>query len=268
MRVGKQVKLSQVGLVLMECAFKMISIMKNESEHTLSVVNELEKARILNWVETERPREKLRNKGLVSLTDAEILGILIQTGTREKTAVDLGRDLLQMCKGNLQELGRLSLKELMRTKGIGEAKAITILAAIELGRRRQASKSLEKPVITSSQGVATYLQTLIADYEHEVFAVLFLNRANKINHWEVVSSGGMSGTVADPRVILRKALEEKAVSIILCHNHPSGNLKPSHADRELTNKIREASRFFDINLLDHIIVSQEGYFSFADEGLL
>ena len=173
-----------------------------------------------------------------------------------------------MCKGNLQELGRLSLKELMRTKGIGEAKAITILAAIELGRRRQASKSLEKPVITSSQGVATYLQTLIADYEHEVFAVLFLNRANKINHWEVVSSGGMSGTVADPRVILRKALEEKAVSIILCHNHPSGNLKPSHADRELTNKIREASRFFDINLLDHIIVSQEGYFSFADEGLL
>jgi DNA repair protein RadC len=258
MRVGKQVKLSQVGLVLMECAFKMISIMKNESEHTLSVVNELEKAGILNWVETERPREKLRNKGLVSLTDAEILGILIQTGTREKTAVDLGRDLLQMCKGNLQELGRLSLK----------AKAITILAAIELGRRRQASKSLEKPVITSSQGVATYLQTLIADYEHEVFAVLFLNRANKINHWEVVSSGGMSGTVADPRVILRKALEEKAVSIILCHNHPSGNLKPSHADRELTNKIREASRFFDINLLDHIIVSQEGYFSFADEGLL
>jgi DNA repair protein RadC len=123
-------------------------------------------------------------------------------------------------------------------------------------------------VVTSSQGVARYLQTLFADYEHEVFAVLFLNRANRINHLEVVSSGGMSGTVADPRVILRKALEEKAVSLILCHNHPSGNLRPSVADKDLTTKIREASRFFDILLLDHIIVSQEGYFSFADEGLL
>lgn len=242
--------------------------MESKKGYALSLVNEVERTGILDWVETERPREKLRIKGLESLTDAELLGILIQTGTREKTAVDLGRDLLNKSKGNLQELGRLSLKELMRTKGIGEAKAITIMAAIELGRRRQATKSLEKPIVTSSQGVAKYLQTLIADYEHEVFAVLYLNRANKINHWEVVSSGGMSGTVADPRVILRKALEEKAVSMILCHNHPSGNLRPSNADKELTNKIREASRFFDINLLDHIIVSQEGYFSFADEGLL
>lgn len=233
-----------------------------------SMVKEVEKAGILDWVQDERPREKLRKKGILSLTDAELLGILIQTGTREKTAVDLGRALLAKCKGNLQELGRFSLKELMRTKGIGEAKAITILAAIELGRRRQATQSLEKPIVTSSQGVARYLQSLFSDFEHEVFAVLYLNRANKINHWEVVSSGGMSGTVADPRVILRKALEEKAVSLILCHNHPSGNLRPSMADKELTNKIREASRFFDINLLDHIIVSQEGYFSFADEGLL
>lgn len=242
--------------------------MKKKNEDLLSTVNEIEKTTILDWVQDERPREKLRKKGVFSLTDAELLGILIQTGTRERTAIDLGRELLTVCKGNLQELGRLSLKELMRTKGVGEAKAITILAAIELGRRRQATQSLEKPVVTSSQGVARYLQTLFADYEHEVFAVLYLNRANKINHWEVVSSGGMSGTVADPRVILRKALEEKAVSMILCHNHPSGNLKPSMADKELTNKIREASRFFDINLLDHIIVSQEGYFSFADEGLL
>lgn len=242
--------------------------MKKKNEDLLSTVNEVEKTTILDWVQDERPREKLRKKGVFSLTDAELLGILIQTGTREKTAIDLGRELLTVCKGNLQQLGRLSLKELMRTKGVGEAKAITILAAIELGRRRQATQSLEKPVVTSSQGVARYLQTLFADYEHEVFAVLYLNRANKINHWEVVSSGGMSGTVADPRVILRKALEEKAVSMILCHNHPSGNLKPSIADKELTNKIREASRFFDINLLDHIIVSQEGYFSFADEGLL
>lgn len=243
-------------------------MMEHNHAFDVSNINTLEKNGILHWVEAERPREKLRLKGLESLTDAELLGILIQTGTKDKTAVDLGRDLLHKSKGNLQELGRFSLKELMRIKGIGEAKAITIMAAIELGRRRQATKSLEKTVVTSSQGVARYLQTLIADYEHEVFAVLYLNRANKINHWEVVSSGGMSGTVADPRVILRKALEEKAVSMILCHNHPSGNLRPSNADKELTNKIREASRFFDITLLDHIIVSQEGYFSFADEGLL
>ena len=224
--------------------------------------------RMLDWVADERPREKLRRHGLSALSEAELLAILVQTGTREKSAMDLGLELLAKCKGNLQELGRLSLRDLMRIKGIGEAKAVILLSALELGRRRHAAKSLEKPVVTSSHGVARYLQTLFADYEHEIFAVLFLNRANRINHWEVVSSGGMSGTVADPRVILRKALEEKAVSLILCHNHPSGNLRPSVADKDLTTKIREASRFFDIMLLDHIIVSQEGYFSFADEGLL
>ncbi len=235
--------------------------MKKEEEKNGTV-------RMLDWVLDERPREKLRRHGLSALSEAELLAILVQTGTREKSAMDLGLEVLAKCKGNLQELGRLSFRDLMRIKGIGEAKAVILLAALELGRRRHASKSLEKPVVTSSQGVARYLQTLFADYEHEIFAVLFLNRANRINHWEVVSSGGMSGTVADPRVILRKALEEKAVSLILCHNHPSGNLRPSVADKDLTAKIREASRFFDILLLDHIIVSQEGYFSFADEGLL
>jgi len=223
---------------------------------------------ILSWAKDERPREKLRNKGVNMLSDAELLAILLHHGTREKTAVDLGRELLQRSKQNLGELGRLSFHELMKIKGIGEAKAVTIMAALELGRRRQAAESLEKPIISGSSSVARYLQALFSDHDHEVFAVLFLNRANKVNHFEIISSGGMSGTVADPRMILRKALEEKAVSIILCHNHPSGNLRPSHADKELTQKIREAARFFDISVLDHIIVSNEGYFSFADEGII
>jgi DNA repair protein RadC len=223
---------------------------------------------ILEWAKDDRPREKLRAKGVKILSDAELIAILIQNGTHERTAVDLARDLLESSKQNLRELGRFSLADLMKIKGIGQAKAITILAALELGRRKQAAKDLEKPIVMGASSVAAYLQTILADYDHEVFVVLFLNRANKINHFEVISSGGMSGTVADPRMIMRRALEEKAVSLILCHNHPSGNLKPSMADRELTLKIREAARFFDINVLDHIIVSQDGFFSFADEGIM
>ncbi len=223
---------------------------------------------ILKWAKDDRPREKLRLKGVEILSDAELVAILLHNGTRDKTAVDLARELLVQSKHNLRELGRLSLKEIMKTKGIGEAKAVTILAALELGRRRHAVENLEKTIISGSSSVATYLQTLFCDYDHEVFVVLFLNRANKINHMEIISSGGMSGTVADPRMILRKALEEKAVSIILCHNHPSGSLRPSVADRELTNKIKEAARYFDIMVLDHIIVSHEGFFSFADEGIM
>lgn len=210
----------------------------------------------------------MRAKGVKILSDAELLAILIQNGTRDRTAVDLARDILDSCKQNLRELGRLSLAELTRVRGIGEAKALTIMAALELGRRRQVAGNLDKPVVNGASSVAAFLQTLLADYEHEVFVVLFLNRANRINHHEIVSYGGMSGTVADPRVILRRALEEKAVSLILCHNHPSGNLRPSMADRELTLKIREAARFFDIAVLDHIIVSQDGFFSFADEGII
>lgn len=223
---------------------------------------------ILEWAKDDRPREKLRAKGVEILSDAELLAILIHNGTKEKTAVDLARELLLQGSNNLKELGRMSLRELMKISGIGEAKAVTILAALELGRRRHASLNLEKTIVNGSASVANYLQTILADYDHEVFVVLFLNRANKINHFEVISSGGMSGTVADPRLIMRRALEEKAVSLILCHNHPSGSLKPSVADRELTFKIREAARFFDISILDHIIVSQDGFFSFADEGIL
>src|SRR5687767_1101386 len=223
---------------------------------------------IKDWCSDDRPREKLLSKSPKGLSNSELLAILIGNGTRNKTAVDLAREMLQLAKNNLNELAKLSVKELMRIKGIGEAKSITIAAALELGRRRQTTGLLQKPVITNSTDVATYLQALLKDYRQEVFAVVFLNRANKINHFEIVSEGGITGTVADPRIILRKALEENAVSLILCHNHPSGNLKPSIADQELTIKIKEAAKYFDIKILDHMIVSDAGYFSFADEGLL
>ncbi len=223
---------------------------------------------IKKWAKDDRPREKLLLSGAENLSHSELLAILIHNGTREKTAVDLAKDVLRLGKDNLNELGRLSVKDLMKIKGIGEAKAITIAAALELGRRRQAASSLEKPVISTSNDIARFLQSKFRDLRHEIFAVLYLNRANKVKHFEIISEGGITGTVADPRVILRKALEEDAVSIILCHNHPSGSLRPSRADEQLTAKIKGAAMLFDIHVLDHIIVSEEGYFSFADEGLL
>jgi len=223
---------------------------------------------IKQWAKDDRPREKLLIKGAEILSNSELLAILIHNGTKEKTAVDLGKEILKLGKDSLAELGKLSVKELMKIKGIGEAKAITIAAALELGRRRLATLSLEKSVIGSSNDIATYLRSALKDYRREVFAVIFLNRANKINHFEIVSAGGITGTVADPRIILKKALEENAVSIILCHNHPSGSLRPSRADEELTTKIKEAAKYFDIKVIDHIIVSEDGYYSFADEGIL
>lgn len=223
---------------------------------------------IKQWAKDDRPREKLLLKGAEILSNSELLAILIHNGTKEKTAVDLGKEILKLGKDNLAELGKLSVKELMKIKGIGEAKAITIAAALELGRRRLATSSLEKSIIGSSTDIAAYLRSALKDYRREVFAVIFLNRANKINHFEIVSAGGITGTVADPRVILKKALEENAVSIILCHNHPSGSLRPSRADEELTNKIKEAAKYFDIKVIDHIIVGEDGYYSFADEGIL
>jgi DNA repair protein RadC len=227
-----------------------------------------QKYSIKEWAKDDRPREKLLLNGPGSLSNSELLAILIHNGTKDKTAVDLAKEILRLGKDNLSELGKISIKDLMKIKGIGSAKAITIASALELGRRRQIAEPLSKPLITSSNEIATYLQTKLKYYNHEVFAVLFLNRANKINHFEIISEGGITGTVADPRIILKKALEENAVSIILCHNHPSGSLKPSRADEELTLKIKEAAKYFDITVLDHLIVSDAGYYSFADEGLL
>ena len=227
-----------------------------------------QKYSIKQWAKDDRPREKLLAKGPTVLSNSELIAILINHGTKEKSAVEVAQEILRLGKDNLNELGKLSVKEFMKIKGIGEAKAISIVAAMELGRRRQATPHREKSVVTSSSDVANYLQTLLKDYKHEVFAVLFLNRSNKINHFQIISEGGITGTVADPRIILKKALEEDAVSIILCHNHPSGSLKPSKADEELTMKIKEAARYFDIKVLDHLIVSDDGYYSFADEGIL
>ena len=227
-----------------------------------------QKYSIKQWAKDDRPREKLLLKCATVLSNSELIAILINNGTKEKSAVELAQDVLKTGKDNLNELGKLAVKDLMKIKGIGEAKAIAIVAAMELGRRRQATAYREKAMVTSSTDVANYLQTLLKDYRHEVFAVLFLNRANRINHFQIISEGGITGTVADPRIILKKALEEDAVSIILCHNHPSGSLKPSKADEELTYKIKEAAKFFDIKVLDHLIVSDDGYFSFADEGIL
>lgn len=223
---------------------------------------------IKQWAKDDRPREKLLMKGAESLSNSELLAILIQNGNKEKTAVDLAKEVLKLGQDNLIQLGKLSLKDLMKIKGIGEAKAIAIAAALELGRRRQAEAPLYKTGILSSSDIAEFLQVKLKDHRHEVFAVMYLNRANKINHFEIISTGGITGTVADPRIILRKALEHDAVNIILCHNHPSGSLKPSRADEQLTAKIKEAARLLDLNVLDHLIVSENGYYSFADEGLL
>lgn len=227
-----------------------------------------QKTSIKNWSADDRPRERLRQKGADSLSHSELIAILLQNGTRNKSALDLAKEIMQLGKNNLNEVGKLSIKELMKVKGIGEAKAIIITAAMELGRRRQANELMEKPIVSDSGSLARYLQAILKDHDREVFIVLFLNRANKINYTEVISRGGITGTVADPRVILKRALEEDAVSLVLCHNHPSGSLKPSKADEVLTYKIKEAAKYFDIKVLDHIIVSDEGFYSFADEGIL
>ena len=223
---------------------------------------------IKNWAPGDRPREKLLEKGPAALSDSELLAILINNGHKERSAVELAREILKLGNNNLNELGKLSFKELEKVKGIGQAKAITIMAALELGRRRHAAESLEKVVIRTSSDIAQYLRAIIKDFNYEVFAVLFLNKANKINHFEIVSRGGLTGTVADPRVILKIALEQEATSLVLCHNHPSGNLRPSRADEELTQKIKIAACYLDIKIMDHLIVSEEGYYSFADGGLL
>jgi DNA repair protein RadC len=223
---------------------------------------------IKKWAKDDRPREKLLGKNPATLSDSELISILIRNGNREKNAIELAKEVLRLSKNNLNELGKVTIQEMMRIKGIGKVKAITITAALELGRRRQASLTLEKPLVKSSRDIAAHLQVLFQDLPHEVFAVAYLNRGNRVNHFEIISQGGITGTIADPRIILKKALLEDAVSLILCHNHPSGNLQPSRADQELTQKLKEASNLLDILLFDHIIVSENGYFSFADSGML
>lgn len=224
---------------------------------------------IKNWAEDDRPREKMLLKGTDALSNAELLAILINNGTKDKSAVDVAKELLQKTENDLYRLSRLSVKEMvkLKVKGLGQAKAIAITAALELGIRRDAADKKKVQIVTSKD-IAGFLQAKFQYKKNEVFAVLFLNNANKINHFEIISEGGITGTIADPRIILKKALEHDATSIVLCHNHPSGNLKPSRQDEQLTAKIKEAARYHDISVLDHIIVSDEGYYSFADSGTL
>lgn len=216
----------------------------------------------------DQPRTKLIKKGMAALSNSELISILLNVGTKEKSVMELAQEILALSKGNLIELGKLSLYDFQKLKGIGESKATVLVAAIELGRRRYSSLPLEMVMVKSSSDVGLYLQTLLKDHNHEVFCVLFLNQANKIKHVEIISQGGITGTVADPRLILRKAVDHEATSLILSHNHPSGTLKPSRADEELTLKIKTAASYLDIKVLDHIIVSENGYYSFADEGIL
>ncbi len=223
---------------------------------------------IKSWPQDDRPREKMVLKGVHALSDAELVAILLRTGSKRRTALGLARDLLQIVDHDLIKLSRLGVKEYMRIPGIGEAKAVTLVAALELGRRRQSTNPLTKPSIHGSGDAADILQPLFADHRHEVFVVLFLNAANQVIHYEMISQGGVKGTFVDPRIVMRKALEQDAVNIILCHNHPSGNLKPSAADKALTKKLYAAASLLDIKIMDHLIVSSRGYLSFVDEGLL
>lgn len=224
---------------------------------------------IKTWSEDDRPREKMILKGVESLSNSELLAILINNGTRDKNAVDVCKELMTSVNNDLQKLGRMSVLEIiqLKIKGIGEAKAVSIAAALELGNRRNAEET-KKFIVTHSSDVANYLRAKLQYKSHEVFVAVYMNSANKIQHHEVISTGGITGTVADPRVILKKALQYNATGIILCHNHPSGSLKPSKADEYLTQKIKDAASYFDIRIMDHIIVSDEGYYSFADEGLI
>ncbi len=223
---------------------------------------------IKSWAEEDRPREKLLLKGKACLSDAELLGILIATGIQNMTAVDIAKVILQSVQNDLNQLARLSVKDLAKFKGIGEAKAITIVSALELGRRKKATESAEKPRIKSSSDAYEVLRPYLSDLSHEEFWIILLNRANEVIKCEKISSGGVSGTVADPKIIFKYALENLASAIILSHNHPSGNLSPSQADRDLTKKLKAAGNNLDIPVLDHLIFTDKTYFSFADEGIL
>lgn len=223
---------------------------------------------IKSWAEEDRPREKLLLKGKASLSEAELIGILIGSGTASLSAVDLAKQILNASENNLNSLAKLSVKDLTKFRGIGEAKAISIVAALELGRRRKNQEIIKNPKIGSSQDVYEYLRGDLLDLQHEEFWVLLLSRSNEIIKKKLISSGGVSGTVADPKLIFKSALEELASAIILVHNHPSGNLKPSSQDMSLTKKMKEAGLVLEIPVLDHLIFTNESYFSFADEGIL
>lgn len=223
---------------------------------------------IKHWSEDDQPREKLLYKGKNVLSDAELIAILIGSGSRNESAVDLCKRILKQNNNQLHQLQKQTIQQLMQFKGIGEAKAITIISALELGRRRKDSLVEERPKVTGSADIFEVIKADLLDMPHEVFWIVLLNRANRVIKKQQISQGGVAGTVADPKIIFKIAVEELASGLILAHNHPSGNLNPSQADIDLTKKLKESGKLLDIQVLDHLIVAGKKYFSFADEGLM
>lgn len=227
-----------------------------------------EKLSIKQWAIEDRPREKMMQKGISSLSDAELMAILIGSGNRKESAVELSRRILQSADNNLHQLGKYSMNHLTKFEGIGEAKAITILAALELGRRRKESDLLKRDLVDSSRSVFEIFHPALADIPHEEFWVLLLNQSNKVINKVKISQGGVAATVVDTKLILNAAISALAPNIILCHNHPSGNRLPSTQDDQLTEKIKKAALTMDIRVLDHVIVCDDSYYSYADEARL
>jgi DNA repair protein RadC len=226
------------------------------------------KISIKSWAEEDRPREKLSGQGRRALTDAELIAILIGSGSRDETAVELSKRILHHYNNDLNKLGKAGISELCKFKGIGEAKAISIIAALEIGRRRGDAEVRVPDEVKSSRDGYNIMRRHLMDLNHEEFWIMLIGRSNKVLAKELVSKGGLSGTVADPKIIFHMALQHQASALIMVHNHPSGNLRPSREDLVLTKKIADAGRMLDINVLDHLIITDGGYFSFGDEGLL
>ncbi|MEM7551933.1 MAG: DNA repair protein RadC [Bacteroidota bacterium] len=224
--------------------------------------------KITDWALEDRPREKLAQKGRNALSDAELIAILIGSGTKSKSAVDVAKEILKKSDNDLNELAKKSIKDLTKVEGIGEAKAITIASALELGRRRKSNPSEDKPQLKSSEHAYELMKPHLLDLQHEEFWLINLNRANKVISKTPISSGGVTGTIVDPKMVFKTAINAGAVSIILVHNHPSDNLKPSNSDLAITKKLVEAGKFLELQVLDHLIFTNEGYFSFADSGKL
>ena len=223
---------------------------------------------IKNWAEDDRPREKLLKKGRSALSNAELLAILIGSGSKSNSALDIAKSILNACENNLKNLAMKSVADLCKVKGVGQAKAITIISAIELSRRKESEPFESREIISSSSQVFQHFKFRLKDISHEEFWVLFLNRQNQVIKEEIISSGGVSGTVVDPKIIFKKALSEVASGIILIHNHPSGNLKPSQEDISITKTIKEGAGLLSIKVLDHVIFTDHDYFSFADQGII
>ncbi|MET7000286.1 RadC family protein [Chitinophaga defluvii] len=231
-------------------------------------VNPTPHTAIKDWAVDDKPREKLMHKGATTLSTAELLAILLNNGHKNKSALDLAQEVLRKAKDNLGELGKLNVNQLKKIRGIGDAKAVAIVAALELARRKQAGYMEKKQLIRKGSDAALFFKPLLGDQSHETFHVLYLTRASRVINYRCVSSGGVAFTIADPKIIFREALELNAGRLLLCHNHPSGTLHPSHSDIRLTQKLKEAGSLFDIDVMDHIIVSEGGYYSMVEEGIM